>query len=63
MKIDMSPQAVTTRLRRASQLRRLCVALGKARPVGSGRSQEVVEASIRPDLNHGERSADGPESG
>ena len=30
MKVDMSPSAVTVRLRRVSQLRRLCLALGKA---------------------------------
>lgn len=36
MKIDMSPEAVTTRLKRASQLRRLCLALGKAKPIDSG---------------------------
>jgi hypothetical protein len=30
MKVDMSPAAVTLRLRRVSQLRRLCLALGKA---------------------------------
>lgn len=33
MKTDMSPHAVTTRLRRVSQLRRLCLSLGKAKPV------------------------------
>jgi len=30
MKVDMSPSAVTVRLRRVSQLRRLCLALGRA---------------------------------
>lgn len=30
MKVDMSARAVTTRLQRASQLRRLCVSLGRA---------------------------------
>ena len=30
MKIDMSPSAITVRLKRVSQLRRLCLALGKA---------------------------------
>jgi hypothetical protein len=30
----MSPQAVTARLKRVSQLRRLCLALGKAKPLG-----------------------------
>jgi hypothetical protein len=33
MKVDMSPKAVTMRLRRASQLRRLCLALGKGKPI------------------------------
>ncbi len=33
MKVDMSSRAVTVRLKRVSQLRRLCLALGKARPV------------------------------
>ena len=32
MKVDMSPHAVTVRLPRVSQLRRLCLALGKAKP-------------------------------
>jgi hypothetical protein len=30
MKVDMSAAAVTMRLKRVSQLRRLCLALGKA---------------------------------
>ena len=30
MKVDMSPFAVTSRIKRVSQLRRLCLALGKA---------------------------------
>ena len=29
MKVDMGPKAVTARLRRVSQLRRLCLSLGK----------------------------------
>jgi hypothetical protein len=33
MKVDMSPKAVTVRLKRASQLRRLCLALGQAKPL------------------------------
>ena len=33
MKVDMSSRAVTVRLKRVSQLRRLCLDLGKARPV------------------------------
>lgn len=31
MKIDMSPQAVTARLKKTSELRRLCIALGGER--------------------------------
>lgn len=32
MKVDMSSRAVTARIRRVSQLRRLCLSLGKAKP-------------------------------
>jgi hypothetical protein len=35
MKVDMSPEAVTIRLKRVSQLRRLCLELGKMKPVVS----------------------------
>jgi hypothetical protein len=35
VKVDMSPAAVTLRLKRVSQLRRLCLALGKATPVSA----------------------------
>jgi hypothetical protein len=41
MKVDMSPHAVTVRLTRVSQLRRLCLALGKAKPV-----QPVLERRL-----------------
>ena len=63
MKVDMSPQAVTTRLRRASQLRRLCLSLGKAQPVGSGRSQEVAKVNVDPDLEDVGTAMDRTESG
>ncbi len=33
MKVDMSSKAVTMRLMKVSQLRRLCLSLGKAKPV------------------------------
>lgn len=33
MKTDMSPRAITDRLRRTSELRRLCLALGKAKRI------------------------------
>jgi len=42
MKVDMSPGAVTARLKVASQLRRLCLALGKGRPV----DRRVVQPSL-----------------
>ena len=32
-KVDLSPEAVTRRLRRVEELRRLCLALGRAKPV------------------------------
>jgi hypothetical protein len=38
VKVDMSPEAVTIRLKRASQLRRLCLELGKMKPVPSNRT-------------------------
>ena len=40
MTIDMSSKAITTRLRRASQLRRLCLSLMKAR---SAKTETRVE--------------------
>jgi hypothetical protein len=33
MKIDMSPKAISNRLKRVSQLRRLCLSPAKAKPV------------------------------
>jgi len=30
MKVDMSPKAISRRLRRVAQLRKLCLSLGKA---------------------------------
>ncbi len=33
MKVDMSPKAVSVRLKLVSQLRRLCLSLAKAKPV------------------------------
>jgi len=35
MKVDMSPKAISTRLKLVSQLRRLCLALAKAKPAQS----------------------------
>ena len=42
MKIDMSPKAVDTRLRRVSQLRRLCLALAKSKPVNEAAAPEEL---------------------
>lgn len=35
-RIDLSPEAVTRRLRRVEELRRLCLALARARPAQDG---------------------------
>jgi hypothetical protein len=40
MKIDMSAKAIAARLRMASQLRDLCLSLGKAKPVEKEPSKE-----------------------
>lgn len=36
MKIDMSPKAVDTRIKRVAQLRNLCLELGKCKPCEPG---------------------------
>ncbi len=35
MTVDMSAKAITNRLKRVAQLRALCLALGKARPIAA----------------------------
>ena len=40
MKTDMSPRAVTARLKRVEQLRRLCLSLGRAKPVTPEKKRE-----------------------
>jgi hypothetical protein len=40
MNTDMSPQAITERLRLASQLAALCLALGKARVASAGMGKD-----------------------
>lgn len=40
MKVDMSAKAVTARLKMVSQLRRLCLSLGKAKLIGPHRSSK-----------------------
>jgi hypothetical protein len=45
MKVDMSAKAVTARLKRVSQLRRLCLSLAKAKPINpSTKSDEKAPA-------------------
>jgi len=43
----MSPHAVTVRLMRVSQLRRLCLSLGKAKPIAPERDH-LADREIRP---------------
>jgi hypothetical protein len=50
MKVDMSAKAVTTRLKRVSQLRRLALSLGKAKPV-TNQSQEKTNQTNTPKIN------------
>lgn len=57
MSIDMSPQAVTARLKLTSQLRHLCLALGKTRrpePAQSGFGNNEGSAS---EINHSQPSS------
>jgi hypothetical protein len=42
MNIDFSAQGITARLKRVSQLRRLCLSLGKAKPT---RNKTAVPAA------------------
>ena len=60
MKIDMSPQAVTARLKKTSELRRLCIALG-----GDRLKEKLRNADYRPDrgINEQERGTTGTEQG
>jgi len=56
MKVDMSPEAVTARLKLVSQLRRLCLALGKARPVDHPAEPPAVRTrSQRMSVCHSQR--------
>jgi len=41
MKTDMSPKAVSTRLRRVSQLHRICRALSKSTPTSANQSPKT----------------------
>ena len=46
MKVDMSPQAITARLRQTSELRHLCLALGAKRL----RSRKQTRADMAPEF-------------
>jgi hypothetical protein len=48
VKVDMSPPAITARLRRVAQLRRLCLALGKARPIAKAAIAPAHVATSQP---------------
>jgi hypothetical protein len=45
-RVDMSPEAITTRLRLMSHLRDFCMALGKGRIIGP--VEETSDARARP---------------
>jgi hypothetical protein len=47
MKTDMSPQAITARLKQTSELRRLCLALGakRLRSRKQARANKVMQAT------------------
>lgn len=48
MKVDMSPEAVMIRLKRVSQLRRLCLELGKMKPVESTKTADCNSGGADP---------------
>jgi hypothetical protein len=47
MNVEMSPNAVTLRLKRVSQLRRMGLSLGKALPAGNSAKPTADETSAR----------------
>lgn len=53
MKVDMSAKAVTARLKLTSQLRRLCLSLGKAKPV-----EPVAKAAVKPESSQSDSRSD-----
>ena len=50
MKIDMSPHAITMRLKRTSELRRLCFALGGDRLKARLQNANVPKSAVSPIL-------------
>ena len=55
MKVDMSPRAITNRLEQVSNLRRLCLSLGKATPVPPAADKEKKKPP--PNDQHGNAKA------
>lgn len=55
MKVDMSPEAVTIRLKRVSQLRRLCLELGKMKPVSATETPDANGRAADPGSPMGSR--------
>ena len=49
MKVDMSPKAITARIRLASEMRDLCLSLGKAKPVING--AEPAQSGLQLETN------------
>ena len=45
MKVDMSAQAITLRLKRVSQLRELCLSLGKAKKLAPQNDKVTIAVS------------------
>lgn len=56
MKVDMSAAAVTARLKLTSQLRRLCLSLGKAKPVEAGAKAAGKPESSQSDSSRSDSS-------
>jgi hypothetical protein len=50
MEVDMSARAVTARLQLVSQLRRLCLELGKMKPVASTKPADANSGAAEPEL-------------
>lgn len=49
MKVDMSAKAVAVRLKRVSQLRRLCLSLAKSLPAGpqAGTDEKTIDRGLK----------------
>jgi len=48
MSVDMSARGITTRLKRVSQLRRLCLLLGKAKATNQAITDKKKEKKVKP---------------